>query len=148
MATGDRIDPFPGYNFRFELASMSEAIAAFREVSGLTVNTDVIEYREGNSRDLHPKKQFGLRKSSNVVCKKGITLNNELWLWYRQIVNGVHDRRNGSVVLCDEEQQDVLRWNFYEAWPTKIEFPTLNATTNEIAVLSVEIVVEKLELVS
>jgi len=148
MATGDRVDPFTGYNFHVEFANASDAVAAFREVSGMTVNTDVIEYREGNSKDLHPKKLMGLRKSSNLVFKKGITVNKELWLWYRQIVNGVHDRRNGSVVLHDELGQEVLTWNFYEAWPTKIEFPTLNANTNEVAVISMELVVEKLELVS
>ena len=148
MATGDRVDPFTGYNFHVEIANTSDAVAAFREVSGMTVNTDVIEYREGNSKDLHPKKLMGLRKSSNLVFKKGITVNKELWLWYRQIVNGVHDRRNGSVVLHDELGQEVLTWNFYEAWPTKIEFPTLNANTNEVAVISMELVVEKLELVS
>jgi phage tail-like protein len=147
MPTGDRVDPFRGFGFRVEVTTMSEAVAAFREVSGLTANTDVTEYREGNSRDLHPKKLTGLRKYSNIVLKKGITTNNEIWLWYRQIVNGVSDRRNGSIVLLDEEFNDVIRWNFYEAWPCKLDFPTLNATTNEVAIVSLELCVEKLEMV-
>jgi phage tail-like protein len=147
MPTGDRVDPFPGYNFLVEVTTMSDAVAAFREVSGLTVNTDVTEYREGNSLDLHPKKLFGLRKYSNLVLKRGITTNNELWLWYRQIVNGVADRRNGAIVLLDEEHHPVLRWNFYEAWPCKLDFPTFNATTNEVAVVALELCVEKLEMV-
>lgn len=147
MPTGDRVDPFRGFNFRFEVTHMSEALAAFREVSGLTANTDVTEYRDGNSPDLHPKKLFGLRKYSNLVLKRGVTTNSELWLWYRQIVNGIADRRNGAVVLLDEEHNDVLRWNFYEAWPCKLDFPTLNATTNEVAIVSLELCVEKLEMV-
>ncbi len=147
MPTGDRVDPYRGFGFRVEIANMSEAVAAFREVSGLTANTDVTEYRDGNSKDLHPKKLFGLRKYSNVIFKKGITDNNEIWLWYRQIVNGIADRRNGSIVLLDEEHQDKLRWNFYEAWPCKLDFPTLNATTNEVAIVSLELCVEKLEMV-
>lgn len=147
MPTGDRIDPYRGFNFRVEIDSTTEAIAAFREVSGLTANIDTVEYRDGNSRDLHPKKLFGLRKYSNVVLKRGITTNTELWLWYRQIVNGVADRRNGAIVLLDEEHNDTLRWNFYEAWPCKLDWPTFNATTNEVAVLSMELAVEKIELV-
>jgi phage tail-like protein len=147
MPTGDRIDPYRGFNFRIEIALTSEVVAAFREVSGLTANTDVVEYREGNSRDLHPKKLFGLRKYSNIVLKRGITLNNELWLWYRQIVNGIADRRNGAIVLLDEEHNDTLRWNFYEAWPSKLDWPTFNATTNEVAVETLELTIEKLELV-
>lgn len=147
MPIGERDDPLRGFNFRVEITTMSEAVAAFREVSGLTANIDVTEYREGNSRDLHPKKLFGLRKYSNVSLKKGITTNNELWLWYRQVVNGVADRRNGAIVLLDEEHNDVLRWNFYEAWPCKLDLPTLNATTNEVAVIAMELAVEKLEMV-
>lgn len=146
MAVGDRTDPFRGFNFRVEIASTSEAVAAFREVSGLTASVDVVEYREGNSRDLHPKKLFGLRKYTNIVLKRGITTNNELWVWYRQIVNGIADRRNGAIVLLDEEHNDTLRWNFYEAWPAKLDWPTFNATSNEVAVETLELVVEKIEL--
>ncbi len=146
MPIGDRIDPYRGFNFRVELASTSEAVAAFREVSGLTASVDVVEYRDGNSRDLHPKKLFGLRKYTNIVLKRGITTNNELWLWYRQIVGGIADRRNGSVVLLDEELGDTLRWNFYEAWPAKLDWPTFNATSNEVALETLELVVEKIEL--
>lgn len=146
MPTGDRIDPYRGFNFRIELASMSEAVAAFREASGFTASIDVTEYRDGNSRDLHPKKLFGLRKYTNIVLKRGITQNKELWVWYRTIVNGVADRRNGSVVLLDEEGNDQLRWNFFEAWPCKLDWPTFNATTNEVAVETLELCVEKIEL--
>jgi phage tail-like protein len=147
MPTGDRIDPFRGFNFRVEIASTSEVVAAFREVSGLAGSVDVAEYRDGNSRDLHPKKLFGLRKYTNIVLKRGITLNNELWLWYRQIVNGIADRRNGSILLLDEEHNDTLRWNFVEAWPCKLDWPTFNATTNDVAVETLELCVEKIELV-
>jgi phage tail-like protein len=147
MATGDRVDPFRGFNFRIEITGTSPAVAAFREVSGLTASVDPVEYREGNSRDLHPKKLFGIRKYSNIIGKRGITPNEELWLWYRQIVNGVADRRNGAVVLLDEVGADVLRWNFYEAWPCKLDWPAFNATTNEVAIETLEMCVEKIELV-
>lgn len=147
MPTGARVDPFTGYAFRVEIAGMSEAVAAFREVSGLTATIDVVEYRVGNSPDLHPTKQFGLRKYSNIDMTRGITLNQELWTWYRNIVNGVADRRNGAIVLLDEEHNDVLRWAFYGAWICKLDWPQLNATTNEIAVEKCQLAVEKVELV-
>jgi phage tail-like protein len=148
MATGERIDPFRGFNFRIEISGASEAVAAFREVSGLDTNIDPVEYRDGNSRDLHVKKLFGLRKYSNLMLKRGITRNTELWTWYRNIVNGVADRRNGSISLVDEEFADVLRWNFYEGWICKWSGPAFNATTNEVALESIEISIEKLELVT
>jgi phage tail-like protein len=147
MATGDRVDPFRGFNFRVEITNTSPAVGAFREVSGLTANVDPVEYRVGNSPDLHVTKLFGLRKYSNLMFKWGITTNTELWTWYKQIVNGVVDRRNGAVVLLDEVGADVLRWNFYEAWPCKLDWPAMNATTNEVAVQTLELCVEKVELV-
>ncbi len=46
----------------------------------------------------------------------------------------------------DEERNDVLRWNFEGAWPNKVEGPTLTATGNEIALESLELVVEDITL--
>jgi len=148
MATGDRIDPIPAYNFRLEIENASEAVAAFREVSGLTANIDIFEYRDGNSKDLHPKKLFGLRKYTNIVLTRGITPDTTLWFWYRNIVNGIADRRNGAVVMLDEEHNDTpLRWAFYQAWPCKVDWPTFNATTSDYGLEKVELCVEKIELV-
>jgi phage tail-like protein len=148
MATGERIDPYRGFNFRVEIAGASQAVAAFREVTGLTFTIDPIEYRDGNFPELHVKKLFGLRKYTNLGLKRGFTQNKELWVWYRNIVNGQADRRNGAIVLVDEEQHDVLRWAFYEAWICKWEGPAMNATTNEVAIEAVEFAVEKVELVA
>ena len=89
-----------------------------------------------------------MRKYANLTLKRGITQNGELWAWYRNIVNGDADRRNGSIILLDEQFQDVLRWNFYEGWICKWEGPAFNATTNETALESIEVCIEKFELVT
>ena len=146
MATGDRVDPYRGYNFRLEIGGTS--VAAFREVSGLSLTIDPIEYREGTDKELHVRKESGLCKYSNVVLKRGMTEDRQLWTWYRNLVNGQSDRRAGAVVLLDEERNDVARWTFSEGWPCKWEGPTLNATANEIAIETLEICVEKVELVA
>jgi len=144
MATGDRNDPFRGFNFRVEISGTS--VAAFREASGLTFTIDPVEYREGTDPDIHVRKLFGLRKYTNIALKRGITLNRELWEWYRTLVNGKADRRAGAIILLDEERNDVVRWKFVEGWICKWEGPAMNATTNEVAVESIEICVEKVEL--
>jgi phage tail-like protein len=147
MPTGERVDPYRGYNFRVEIERTTGAVAGFREASGLSFTIDPVEYREGNDAPLHVRKLFGLRKYANIVLKKGITNNVELWAWYRNIVNGVVDRRGGAIVLTDELQQDQLRWNFTNGWICKWEGPMFNATTNEVAIESIEIAVEQVELV-
>jgi phage tail-like protein len=144
MATTTRIDPYRGYNFRIELDSTS--VASFRECSGLTMTTDAVDYREGTDVPLSVRKLTGLRKFTNIMCKRGFTQNEDLWNWYKNVLNGVSDRRNGAVVLQDEEHNDVLRWNFTNAWICKWEGATMNATSNDVAIESIEICPERIEL--
>ena len=147
MPTAQRNDPYKGFNFRIELADTSEAVAGFREVSGLTFTVEPVEYREGTDRVLHPRKLTGLRKFSNLTLKRGITTNNELRNWYRDVLNGRPNiRRNGAIILLDEEGRPVMRWNFFEGWICNWTGPTLNATANEVAIESIEIAVERVEM--
>ena len=144
MATGDRKDPFRSFNFRVEIDKIN--VGSFSEVSGLTSDGDVVEYRNGDDAALHVRKLPGLRKFGNITLKRGYTDNPELWNWRKNIVNGVADRRDGSIVLLDEQRKDVLRWNFTAGWIHKIDGPTFNAKGNEVGIESLEIVVESLEL--
>ncbi len=144
MATGVRVDPIHGFNFRVEIDNAT--VAGFREVGGLTFNTDPVEYREGTDVPLHVRKLTGLRKFANLSLKRGFTSNKELWTWYKNVLNGVPDRRNGSIVLQDEQHQDVMRWNFENGWICKWEGATMNATSNDVAIESIEICVERVEL--
>jgi phage tail-like protein len=146
MATADRVDPYRGFNFRIEIGGTS--VAAFREATGLTFTTDPVEYREGTDPENHVRKLPGLTKYGNLGFKRGITPNRDLWNWYRAIVNGQSDRRSGAIVLQDEERNDVARWTFSEGWICKWEGPAMNATANEVAIESIEICVEKVELAS
>ena len=144
MPPGDRVDPFHVFNFRVEIAGTS--VAGFREVSGLSFNVDPVEYREGTDIPLHSRKQPGMRKFPNIVCKRGETPDKQLWNWYANVLNGVPDRRDGAIVLQDEQHQDVLRWEFSSGWICKWEGPTMNATTSDLAIESIEICVERVEL--
>ena len=144
MATGERIDPYRGYNFRIEIDNLT--VGAFSECSGLTAEGDAVEYREGTDVPNTVRKLVGLRKYSNITLKRGYTQNNELWAWFNNIANGTPDRRNGTIVLMSEDHQDVMRWNFENGWLNKIEGPTFNATGNEVAFESAEIIHEGLTL--
>jgi phage tail-like protein len=144
MAVGDRKDPYRGFNFRVELDNTS--VAAFRECTGLTANTDPVDYREGTDAWLSVRKLTGLRKFSNITLKRGYTDNKDLWNWYKNVLNGTADRRNGAIVLQDEQHNDVLRWNFHNGWICKWEGPSANATSNDVAIESIEICHERLEL--
>jgi len=144
MATGDRNDPYRGFNFRIEINGLT--VGAFTEVSGLDADGDAVDYREGTDKVNWARKLPALRKFSNITLKRGITQNKELWAWYRNIAAGVPDRRDGSIILMNEAREDVLRWRFRSAWPNKVTGPSLNAKGNEVVMESVELCHEGLDI--
>lgn len=141
----ERNDPFRSYNYVVDIPGTGAA--GFNEASGLTFDVDPVEYREGTDPQLHVRKLTGLRKFSNIMLKRGFTQNRDLWDWYRDVLNGVVERKDGSITLRDEQYNDVLRWEFSEGWISKWEGPALNASGNDVAIESIEIVVERVELV-
>jgi phage tail-like protein len=142
VAQSQRDDPYKAFNFRVEIDGV--AVAAFSEVSGLESETEVIEYRTGTERNT-VRKLPGLTKHANIVLRRGITQDTELWNWRKAVADGQVDRRNGSIVLLDEDRSEVLRWNFVNGWISKWLGPTLNAEGNEVAIETIEIAHEGLE---
>lgn len=141
----DRKDPYAQFNFVIQIEGLSEAVAGFTEVSGMNSESDIIEYREGTDLT-HMRKIPGLTKNGNITCKRGFTLNRELWEWRKTTLDRETVRRNGSIVLRNELGKEVMRWNFVNGWISKYEGPALNAKTNEAAIESIEIVHEGFEM--
>lgn len=144
MAVGDRDDPYRGYNYRVEIDNT--AVAGFSEASGLSFNIKPVDYREGTDLNMHVRKLTGLREFSNITLKRGYTDNRELWNWYLTGLNGLVERRNGAIVLQDEQRIDVMRWNFEAGWITKYESSNLSATSNDVLIETIEICVERVEI--
>ena len=144
MPTGTRNDPYRAYNFKVQIDGTD--VAGFSEAGGLTFDVDPVEYREGNDVPLHVRKLTGLRKFSNITLKRGLTDNKELWEWYKEVLNGAPERRDGAIVLMNEDRDEVQRWNFENGWISKWEGPSMNATSNDVALEMIEICVERVEL--
>jgi len=131
-----RTDPLRNFRFRVEIDGL--AAAGFAEVSGLEIETEVIEYREGNE-PTHVRKLPGLTKYGNVTLKWGITDSMDLHDWHRQIVNGDIQRRTVAVVIQDEQGQDRARFEVAEAWPCRYQATGLHGTGNEVAIEAIEL---------
>lgn len=141
-----RHDPFTGFNFRVEIDGI--AAAAFVECTGIGSDTDVIEYREGGDRTLGVRKIPGLTRYSNVVLRRGISINRDLWDWRQTVIDGQVSRRTVTITLLDETGAPVMRWGLRDAWPTKAEGPSLRAQANDIAIETIELAHEGLRLES
>jgi phage tail-like protein len=140
--------PYPAYNFKVSVTNVDngETVSgSFSEVSGLMIEVTPIEYRDGTDAPT-PRKVRGLQKPSNLTFKKGVTGHVGFWNWMRNGLNGDVSRQQGYVALLNEDTDEVMRWDFRQAWPTKYTAPSFNAKNNEIAIETLEIVVEGLEI--
>lgn len=142
MPPPSRNDPYKAFNFLVEINGIRSA--GFTECSGLSAETTVIEYREGNEQSV--QKITGLNKFSDITLKRGLTSSNDLWQWINNIMNGTMDRRNGAIVLLADDRTEVIRFKFRRGWPCKWEGPHLNAKGSEVAIETLEITHEGLEV--
>lgn len=136
-------DPFGNFNFIVEIEGVEAA--GFAEASGISSETEIIEYRTGDSRDGSVRKLPGLHKFGDITLKRGITRSDAVWQWRQSVVNGDVQRRSASIILLDEAREEVLRWNLFEAWPAKYVGPDLKATGNEVAIETLVITCERIE---
>ena len=144
MADGKRNDPYGQFNFVVEIDGVP--VAGFSEVSGLSTDTNIIEYREGNEAQGTTRKLPGLMKYNNIMLKRGWTKDRSLWEWRKKVIDGKTERTTGTITLLDEARQPALSWHFREGWPSKWEGPALNGKTSEAAIETLEIAHEGLEL--
>lgn len=139
--TGDRNDPYAGFNFLVEIDSVT--VAGFSEAAGLNNESDVIEYRTG-AEDFTVRKLPGLKKFANITLKRGFTDGTDLWDWRKKVLDGQTERRSGAIVLLNEAREPAIRWSFQNGWPRKLDGPSLNAKTSDVAIETLEIAHEGL----
>jgi phage tail-like protein len=142
----------------------SALFGTFTEASGLNAEMDTEEYREGGL-NTGPHKFVKWGKYPNLVLKRGVTMNADLWEWYYAVMYGSGNpvRKNGLVLLTDRgagasalsggptslglpglDRLPVAVWFFRNALPEKLQGPGLNAKSNEIAVETLELAHEGL----
>jgi phage tail-like protein len=142
-----RQDPLPAFNFLVQLIESSGAnrsVAGFSECSGVEATLEVEEYKEGgaNGRMHKFRSRFNF---ANIVLKRGIALDETLREWHLSLLNGSSERRDGLIVLLNEQREPVLAWRFERGLPVKYSGPSLNATQSQAAIETLEISHERLE---
>ena len=144
MPNGDRREPVP--SSRFTIAFEGVIVGAFQEASGLSVQNDVVEYKASGEKGQFINYKIPANPIyGNITLKRGVTDAMDLWEWRNLIDEGKYKeaRKNGSVVLYDQNSEEVARWNFENAWPTKLTGPSFNAASNDVAIEELEITAER-----
>lgn len=137
--------PLPKFHFRVEWGG---ANLSFTEVTGLTIENEVIEYRAGNDAEYFKIKQAGLRKDSKITLKRGTFEGDlEYYDWWKQniLYQTIGDqRRTVTIALVGEDNAPKVVWELVEAWAPKVTYADLKADANEVAIESIELVHEGL----
>lgn len=119
----------------------------FTEVSGLDVEMEVIEYRQGASPEYSKIKMPGMQKFSNITLKRGtFKSDNEYYNWWNTVKLNTIERRDITIKLLNEDHEPVVTWKVKNALPTKIQSTDLKADGNEVAIESIELVHEGLAI--
>jgi phage tail-like protein len=136
--------PYRNFNFVVEIDGVERA--GFSEATLPSAALDVVEYREGADKTSVSRKLPGRLRLGTLVLRRGIGDDLALWQWFRTVADGELDRRNVAVILLDATRQPVRRWLLHDAWIVKIEGPELNAKGNEVAIETLELTCERLEV--
>ena len=138
-----RQDPLPAFLFAVEIDGQNTGF--FKSVGGLSVETEVVEFREGgNNESVH--KLPGATKYQNIRLTRAFTGDRSLFDWVTNLQKPNPPRVNGRIVMLDRHGKRVAAWRFTNGFPVKWEGPDLDASANELAIESIEIAHEGLTL--
>lgn len=143
-----RDDPYAGFAFLVSLGGdTSGPVAGFLRVTGLERRVEVLQYRAGNDRSLAPRLVPGLAAPVTVTFERGVIGSLDLHAWIQTTLDGHVERRDLGVDLLAEDLSTVVQsWRLRRALPTALTGPTLDAMANTIAVESLTVVAESMNV--
>jgi phage tail-like protein len=131
---------YPYTSFTFVLEIEGIIAGGFSDVSGLQIETELEEYREGGVND-YVHKFPKITKYQNLTLKHGLTDRDTLWNWYNDVIKGNIERKNGTIFLLKSDAlTPAMWWEFTGAYPVKWTGPELKADSNSIAFETLELV--------
>jgi phage tail-like protein len=131
---GTTEDPHVGMFFKVEAG---DTIGYFTEVSGLAMEYEVEEYKEGGVNDFVHKLR-GRAKFPNLVLKRGITSNEAFTKWFAACREKL-ERRELTLTMLDQTLNPVRVWAFVGAFPVKWTGPDFKANADGAAIETIEI---------
>jgi phage tail-like protein len=144
-ADQDQFWPMPKFYFSVDIGDMTDL--PFQEVSGLDIDTDVIEYRHGNSPVHSTIKMPGLMKYGDITLKMGVfATDNQFFDWIVQIQLNTYERLTVVIKLLDENGTPRMTWTLKNAFPKQVTPTDMNSQSSEVAVESIVFVCEGLTI--
>lgn len=138
---------WPLVKFHFSVTIGADEFV-FQEVTGLSSETQVIEYRGGNNAVFSTIKMPGIKKYGNVTLKKGIFKTDKSTSnLYKAIKMNTIERKTVTICLLDESNAPAITWKLSNAFPVKMTLTDMRSDANEVAVETIELAHEGLTIV-
>ncbi len=146
-ASGRESDPLISFQFAIEVGGM--VTGYFTECSGIGSEHEVIEHKVVQDGREIVQKIPGRLKWNDVTLKRGITDNLEIWEWRALVEQGKmkEARKNCSIIMFDRNHEPAARWDFINAWPSKVSGPEVKADSNDYGIEELVIVHEGMQRV-
>jgi phage tail-like protein len=147
-----RSNPYGAFNYLVSLGGSQgdggegTIIGGFSDVSGLGMEVNYAEYRNGNEKFNTGRKVPNTHKLDDVTLKRGLVGSDDLFTWLKGVRDGTADPRQVTITLLDEARQPVATWALRNAQPKKWSGPTLAAKGGgEVAMEELHFVHEGIE---
>ena len=138
--------PLPKFHF---LVVWGGVRVGFTEVTGLDMQVEAIEYREGFSPEYSKVKMPGMHKFSNLTLKRGsVAGDSEFYTWMKTISLNTVERRDITISLLNEAHAPVMTWTAKNAFPVKLQASDLKSDGNEVAIETFELAHEGLSFLN
>ncbi|MFL6125881.1 phage tail protein [Actinophytocola sp.] len=125
-------------------------VESLQEVSGLTVEEDVVEiYQVTATGKPIIRKQPGAQKGGEVTITRGLDKSSEFSKWLKETLeNGAVNsaRQNITIEVKDTEGNSVRRMQLTNAWASKWEGPSLKAGESSAATEKVTLTFEEIKV--
>ena len=129
--------PLPVYNYRVRVGDVD---ASFSELNGLNLQYEPVTYRHGLSWKEGAEHMPGMKQMLRFTLKRGLVpKRSDLADWIGTIRQNKVDKKNLTIVLCDENMVPVVTWQVMRAFPLKMSAPAFNASSNDIAIEELEL---------
>ncbi len=142
--------PLPVYNYKVNIDSTT---VAFSEVSGLNIAYETKVYIESTTKSNQHGPEYFIMPAqpttTTLSLKKGLVPAKSqaaLYDWINSISINQVIKKDIVISLCDETGKAVVTWKVLNAFPTKLEAPTFDASSNEVAIESMDLMADGIEI--
>ena len=142
--------PLPVYNYKVDIGKDT---IAFSEVSGLSITYETTTYKESSTESgkVSPRvfRMPAQRSDTQLTLRKGLVPAKSqaaLYDWINSVRINQVIKKDIVISLCDETGKAVVSWTVINTFPTKLDAPTFDANSNDVAIESLELMADELRI--